>query len=138
MEPIPADDTAAPSGPPDIALVLAWLEARLDDPALTATAVLRACGVRSHQFRERFRHVCGVSLRRWIEQQRVERAKGLLQQTDQPVTQVAFAVGYNSLQTFTEAFKRQTGQTPGAWGAAGPKTGAKNGGQKRGPKTEAR
>jgi AraC-like DNA-binding protein len=46
---------------------------------------------------------------------RVERAKFLLERTELPVTEVCFAVGFESLGSFSSWFARVTGSSPRAW-----------------------
>lgn len=61
-----------------------------------------------------FQQVYGVTPRQYLRDLRIERAKQLLRQ-GQSVTQVCHAVGYESLPTFSRAFKRGTGYSPQAW-----------------------
>ena len=42
----------------------------------------------------------------------VERAKRLLTETNDPVTNIVFASGFNSRQVFSNIFRRETGMTP--------------------------
>ena len=46
---------------------------------------------------------------------RIERAKQLFAQQQMPVVETAFEVGYDSISAFYDRFKKQTGQTPGAY-----------------------
>lgn len=46
---------------------------------------------------------------------RIERAKYLFTQHQMSVTEAAFEVGYDSISTFYDRFKQQTGSTPGAY-----------------------
>jgi len=43
---------------------------------------------------------------------RIERAKELLECTDEKVSEIALSVGFSSQQRFNEAFKKNTGMTP--------------------------
>jgi len=47
-----------------------------------------------------------------LDEVRMERASWLLQHTDTPVEQVAYAVGYEDASNFSRTFKRWTGLTP--------------------------
>jgi len=55
---------------------------------------------------------------------RFEIARQLLGDTKVPLGQIAAALGYTEAGAFTRAFRRWSGQTPGAWrkahGAKGP------------------
>ncbi len=61
-----------------------------------------------------FKQVYGVTPRQYLRDLRITKAKALLQK-GLPVTQVCHAVGYNSLPTFSSAFKRGTGLSPRAF-----------------------
>ena len=45
---------------------------------------------------------------------RIEKSK-LLLQSDMPIAEVCYAVGFNSISSFTGLFKRMAGQTPAAY-----------------------
>jgi AraC-like DNA-binding protein len=54
-----------------------------------------------------------------INNHRVEEAKYLLRTTDQPVSTIAFDVGFNSLASFNRVFRKVTDQTPTAFRQSG-------------------
>ena len=58
-----------------------------------------------------FQQMYGLTPRVYLRDMRINKAKQLLLQGTS-VTQVCFAVGYESLPTFSSVFKRSTGQTP--------------------------
>ncbi len=58
-----------------------------------------------------FKQVYGVTPRQYLRDLRISKAKELLTQGF-PVTQVCYDVGYDSLPTFSSAFKRGTGYSP--------------------------
>lgn len=45
---------------------------------------------------------------------RLSKARSLLEQTELELTEIAFAVGYNSQSNFSTAFRKYFGQTPKA------------------------
>jgi AraC-like DNA-binding protein len=57
----------------------------------------------------------GASLQRLKDEVRRERAEALLVRTDQPVKQIARAVGFADEKAFARAFKGWTGHTPGGF-----------------------
>lgn len=61
------------------------------------------------------RRYYGVPLNELINRARVARVQYLLQTTDEKVTTLAFAAGYNNLAHFYRVFERLAGQTPQAW-----------------------
>jgi transcriptional regulator GlxA family with amidase domain len=54
-----------------------------------------------------------VSPHQYLADVRLNHAKILLTTTEQPVTDIAFACGYNSLEHFTTAYKRKFKTSPG-------------------------
>ena len=62
-----------------------------------------------------FRSLTGTSPGRFLSAIRLFRAKNLLLETEMSVTEVAYAVGYNSLGTFTSRFTRSVGASPGRY-----------------------
>ncbi|ABW27088.1 AraC transcriptional regulator domain protein [Acaryochloris marina MBIC11017] len=54
----------------------------------------------------------GLSPFQYLLQQRVERAKQLLKQTDQPIVDIAFECGFSSHSHLSRQFRQVTGMTP--------------------------
>jgi transcriptional regulator GlxA family with amidase domain len=54
----------------------------------------------------------GVSPVQRLRDLRMTHARGLLQHTDLPVTEVAFRVGYARVQEFSRDFRKRYGHTP--------------------------
>jgi transcriptional regulator GlxA family with amidase domain len=79
----------------------------LDVPTLAAIAHLSAS-----QFGRVFKEVYGETPHRYLQRRRVERAMTLLRQTDRPVTDVAWDVGFASLGTFSRTFSTIVGMSP--------------------------
>jgi AraC-like DNA-binding protein len=79
----------------------------LDIPALAAVAHLSPS-----RFGRAFKGVFGETPHRYLQRRRVERAMALLRQTDRPVTQVAWDVGFASLGTFSRTFSVVVGCSP--------------------------
>src|SRR3954466_3951568 len=70
-------------------------------------------GVSQAHFARSFRDAFGVPPHRYLLTRRIERAKALLRDTDQPVTEIAFQTGWGSLGTFGRTFRDVTGESPG-------------------------
>lgn len=79
----------------------------LDVPALA-----RIAHVSEAHFIRTFRATFGETPHRYLQRRRVERAMYLLVQTDQPVTEVCYAVGFGSLGTFSRTFRDIVGESP--------------------------
>ena len=98
--------------PPDIQRVLFYIEEHAFDPELNVRKIKSACGLRDNNVSTRFRLFMGISIRSYLESRRMEAAILLLQQSRSTIMEVAFAVGYNNLQTFYGAFHRRYSCTP--------------------------
>lgn len=59
-----------------------------------------------------FKEYTGMSLKKYIQQLRCEKAKELLKNTDDTVSQICDAVGYMDIKQFFIIFKRVVGITP--------------------------
>lgn len=66
-----------------------------------------------------FRAAYGVSPMQYIRARQLSRAQFLLRNTDTPVGQIGYLLGFNSPAYFTKIFHQAAGQTPGAFRAGG-------------------
>ncbi|MFF8674516.1 GlxA family transcriptional regulator [Streptomyces sp. NPDC015242] len=106
----------------------AWALGRLHEPIqLRDMAAQESMSVRT--FTRRFREETGVSPGQWLTQQRVERARHLLESTDRSVDQVARDAGFGTAQSMRQHLQAALGVTPTAYrrtfraGAEEPGTG---------------
>ena len=70
-------------------------------------------GVSEAHFARAFKQAFGAPPHRYLLTRRIERASALLRDTDLPITEIAFATGWNSLGTFGRTFRDITGESPG-------------------------
>lgn len=91
---------------------LDFIEARLADP-IGLTEVAAVTGVSPFHFSRTFRQAMGVSPYAYVLRQRIERARGLLTQSDLSLTAIARQCGFGSQSQFSRTFKRILGTTPG-------------------------
>ena len=66
-----------------------------------------------HHFARAFRAALGVPPHRFISEQRLHRAQDLLAHTQCSLADIAFACRFSSQSTFTRAFRRHVGMSPG-------------------------
>jgi AraC-like DNA-binding protein len=59
-----------------------------------------------------FRQQTGFSSKSYIVHLRVNSSKQMLEQTDKPITRIAYECGFTSSQQFSSVFKKYTGQSP--------------------------
>lgn len=114
--PFPAAPTAA-VGLQDPALLRRLLRAkdRMDAASHDAWPVERLAevsGVSQAHFARSFKQAFGVPPHRYLLTRRIEQASTLLRDTDWPVTDIAFATGWESLGTFGRIFRDITGKSP--------------------------
>jgi transcriptional regulator GlxA family with amidase domain len=92
----------------------AWALGRLHEPIqLRDMAAQESMSVRT--FTRRFREETGVSPGQWLTQQRVERARHLLEATDRSVDRVARDAGFGTAQSMRQHLQSALGVTPTAY-----------------------
>src|SRR5690242_19277862 len=84
----------------------------LDVPALA-----RVAHVSPAHFSRQFRVTFGETPHRYLQRRRVERAMELLRETERPVTEVCFDVGFHSQGTFSRIFRDVVGELPSRYRA---------------------
>jgi AraC-like DNA-binding protein len=84
---------------------------------LDVAAVARVAHVSPAHFSRQFRQTFGETPHSYLRRRRVERAMDLLRETDRPVTEICFDVGFNSLGTFSRTFRAVVGESPSAYRA---------------------
>ena len=91
-----------------------WLAARIDEPVHLADAAREACLAPFHYHRL-FAHTFGETPHEFITKLRIDQAKRLLAHDRLDVTEVCFAVGYESLGSFSTLFRTMVGYSPSAY-----------------------
>ncbi len=97
---------------------------RLTDPDLSPETLAAASGRSYHQLYRALQAEFGWSPSRFIRSVRVEYAAELLRQGKGSVTEVAYAVGFESLSYFGRAFRERFGANPGSFAAKGVSVGS--------------
>ncbi|HXM55549.1 MAG TPA: AraC family transcriptional regulator [Candidatus Dormibacteraeota bacterium] len=87
---------------------------------LDVPAVARIAHVSQAHFIRVFRATFGETPHRYLQRRRVERAMFLLRETDRPVTDICFDVGFTSLGTFSRTFRDIVGVAPTAYRESSP------------------
>ncbi len=106
--PVPEERQASTGG------ARAWSLGRLHEPILLRDMAAReSMSVRT--FTRRFREECGVSPGQWLTQQRVERARHLLESTGLSMDQVARDAGFGTAQSMRQHLQAALGVTPTAY-----------------------
>jgi AraC-like DNA-binding protein len=92
----------------------AFIDQRFDQPIDLDDIARQACLSRYHFLRS-FRRAFDVTPHQYLTQKRIERAKELLSESDLPVTEICFEVGFHSLGSFSSLFQRHVGHAPGRY-----------------------
>jgi len=93
-----------------------WALEHLHEP-LSLDDLARHASMSTRTFTRRFRREVGVSPGAWLLQQRLLRARDLLERTDLPVDAVARRAGFGTGASLRQHFARTLGTSPGAYRA---------------------
>ena len=91
----------------------------LDIPSLSRVALMSPA-----HFSRQFTQTFGETPHRYLQRRRIERAMAMLRDLDRSVTDIALAVGYDSLGTFSRTFREVTGSSPSEYRRTVPPVGA--------------
>lgn len=116
LEEIPAADTGWYAGlkDPMVGRALALLHAHPGHPWTLADLARKVSSSRS-RLADRFTALIGQPPMHYLTQWRMQVAANLLLESGAKVATVGSEVAYDSEAAFSRAFKRATGETPGAW-----------------------
>jgi AraC-like DNA-binding protein len=84
-------------------------------PLDVATLAVEAHASSAH-FARSFKRAFGETPHRYLVRRRIERAKELLRGTDLSVTEISLEVGFQSLGSFSTAFRELVGESPRRYG----------------------
>jgi AraC-like DNA-binding protein/mannose-6-phosphate isomerase-like protein (cupin superfamily) len=99
---------------PAIHRALDVMHARVDH-AWTVARLASTVGLSRSAFAARFTDLVGEPPLQYLGRWRIARAAELLRETDDDLTAIAGRIGYESVPSFSKAFKRQHGVSPGAF-----------------------
>jgi AraC-like DNA-binding protein len=94
-------------------------DARYFDP-LTVADLARAARLSPAHFSRQFHQTFGEAPHQYLLTRRLERAAALLRATDWSVARICFAVGLQSIGSFTTSFGRMFGASPTSYRARYP------------------
>jgi AraC family transcriptional regulator len=74
-----------------------------------------ACRLSAGHFSRAFKQTVGCPPHQWLLHQRIERAKQLILNTDEPLCAIALDAGFADQSHFTRVFSRRVNASPAAW-----------------------
>jgi|ERR1700722_6609349 len=92
--------------------VLDYIESNLEGD-LTIDQLASIAFLSRFHFARAFKAAMGQSPHRYVSAKRLERARMLLMRGDHSLDEIALRLGFSGQASFTRAFRRATGQTPG-------------------------
>ncbi|MFK7822492.1 MAG: helix-turn-helix domain-containing protein [Planctomycetaceae bacterium] len=101
----------------DFGPILDWMSSNLTEP-FTLEQIADRFAMSLRTFQRRFRNLTGQAPLNWLNQQRVNRARALLETTDLSIDHVADRSGLGSAANLRKHFDRQLGTTPSAYRSA--------------------
>jgi len=85
---------------------------------LSLRKVAKAASISANHLSEKFKQVTGTNFVDYVARTRFQKACGLLRDVDLRISEIAFAVGFQSLSQFNRVFKKLSGKSPSAYRAA--------------------
>ncbi len=82
------------------------------DEELSLTEVGKAVNISANHLSEKFKEVAGINFVDYVARIRVGKACDLLQNSNLRISEIAFAVGFQSLSQFNRVFKKLTRKSP--------------------------
>ena len=82
------------------------------DEELSLIQVAKAVNISGNHLSEKFKRVTGVNFVEYVARTRFDKALGLLHDPNLRVSEIAFAVGFQSLSQFNRVFKKFSGKSP--------------------------
>lgn len=79
---------------------------------LGLTKVAKAVNISANHLSEKFKQVTGINFVDYVARARFEKARDLLLDSNRRISEIAFAVGFQSLSQFNRVFKRLSGKSP--------------------------
>ncbi len=87
-----------------------------EDQSFKLSAILQErLGLEYHYLSNLFSSVEGITIEKYAILQRIERVKELLRYDEKNLSDIAFEMGYSSVQHLSQQFKKVTGLTPTAF-----------------------
>lgn len=88
------------------------LQRNIANSDMNLESVCQEMGLSKSNLYRKIKQITGLSPNEFVRKYRLETAAKMLQETDKNITEVYYAVGFNSLAYFSNCFKAQYGMSP--------------------------
>jgi YesN/AraC family two-component response regulator len=85
---------------------------------ISLTEVGESVHISPNYLSEKFKQVTGVNFSEYIAHARTEKARDLLENSTRRISEIAFAVGFQSLSQFNRVFRKLSGKSPRVYRSA--------------------
>jgi AraC-like DNA-binding protein len=85
---------------------------------LSLNKIAKAVNISANHLSERFKQVTGVNFVEYVARARFEKACDLLRNSNRRISEIGFAVGFQSLSQFNRVFKKLARKSPTQYRAA--------------------
>ena len=92
--------------------VMKFIEENISDADIGVGDLAAAAAVSRSGLQRKLKQTMGITPQELLSEARIKRACQLLQETDKPVSEIAYACGFNDPKYFSRCFKQSTGKTP--------------------------
>ena len=93
----------------------AWLETHYDDPETSPQRMSQALHITPRTLQRKIKSLCAQTPAAYLRDYRLAKARKLLINTDQTITEISHACGFSSSQYFSRVFSKSTGVSPDQW-----------------------
>lgn len=95
----------------NLRLTIEFIDEHLSE-SLSLETLAALCDLSRFHFAKAFKRSTGLAPHKYVLQQRIERAKHLLIETNSTVVEIALTLGFADQPHFTKVFRQHTGTTP--------------------------
>lgn len=92
--------------------VYEYIMNHLEEPLPTTNELSHLFGTNEFKLKDGFRHFFKTSLYQFYNQERLKKAHLLIQQSNEPIKNIAYACGFNTYLNFYKAFKKKYNYAP--------------------------
>ena len=96
----------------DILQAQLWLQNNLSKSSISIDKLAKLFGISQRSFSRRFRQATNTTPLKYLQNQRFEESKDLLQNSNLSISEIAYRVGYLDVSYFTKLFKEFSSLTP--------------------------